>query len=86
MVRRFNRASGLSVLYLRPAKWIVSLLLMVLSAATVLLFFNWVLAGVGFGIGLAGFVLASVSGGEFGYAFCEQFSFEPSMLTREAHF
>ena len=122
MVRRFNRGSGLSLLYLRPAKWIVALLLMVLSAATVLLFFNWVLAGVGFLIGLAGFGIAAVSGGEFGYetvwdaaaamaqqqyyvwrnnphtvnhmevegvirkAFCEQFSFEPSMLTREAHF
>src|ERR1700760_4126502 len=35
LVRRFNKASGISVLYLRPAKWIVSLLLLVLSAATV---------------------------------------------------
>jgi hypothetical protein len=121
-IRQFHKHSGLSVLYLRPAKWIITVLMVILGAATVTLFFFPMLAATGFAIGLSGFLIATFSGTAFAYetvgeaahamaqeqysvwrnnpntvnhmeveslirkAFCEQFAFEPTMLTREAHF
>jgi hypothetical protein len=121
-VRQFHKDSGLSVLYLRPARWIITLLLVILAGATITLFFSAIAAAIGLGIGIAGFCIAAVSGNEFDCetvadaanamaqaqyhvwrtnpntvnhmevegmirkAFCEQFAFEPTMLTREAHF
>jgi hypothetical protein len=121
-IRQFHKESGLSVLYLRPAKWIITVLLVIFGGATVTLFFNPTLAAICFAIGIAGFLIATLFGTAFACetmgeaantmaqeqywvwrnnpntvnhmeveslirkAFCEQFAFEPTMLTREAHF
>lgn len=122
LVKQFQQASGLSILYLRPKQWVVSALLTVLMASTVSLFMDGLIGLIGLLSGMLGFGIVAMSGKEFACetvgeaaslmaqeqywvwrnnpntvnhmeveglirkTFCEQFAFEPTMLTREAHF